>query len=88
MLGSRAVFISGTLKCVAKGNGVGMPKKGRLFEKSADASMVFVVLALAFAWSIDAGAPLEGYAPSIRFDYLLLGSSVRLPPLSLGLCEK
>lgn len=65
-----------------------MPKKGRLFEKSADASMVFVVLALAFAWSIDAGAPLEGYAPSIRFDYLLLVPAVRLPPLSLGLCEK
>lgn len=88
MLGSRAVFISGTLKCVAKGNGVGMPKKGRLFEKSADASMVFVVLALAFAWSIDAGAPLEGYAPSIRFDYLLLGSCCALAALIPGAVRK
>ncbi len=88
MLGSRAVFISGTLKCVAKGNGVGMPKKGRLFEKSADASMVFVVLALAFAWSIDAGAPLGGYAPSIRFDYLLLGSCCALAALIPGAVRK
>lgn len=88
MLGSRAVFISGTLKCVAKGNGVGMPKKGRLFEKSADASMVFVVLALAFAWSIDAGAPLEGYAPRYASITCFWVPAVRLPPLSLGLCEK
>lgn len=65
-----------------------MPKKGRLFEKSADASMVFVVLALAFAWSIDAGAPLEGYAPSIRFDYLLLGSCCALAALIPGAVRK
>ena len=65
-----------------------MPKKGRLFEKSADASMVFVVLALAFAWSIDAGAPLEGYAPSIRFDYLLLGSCCALAALIPGSVRK
>ena len=45
--------------------------------KSVDAPMALTVLAMALAWSIDAGAPLERWVPFVRWDYLFSDHAAR-----------
>ena len=56
--------------------------------KSVDAPMALTVLAMALAWSIDAGAPLERWVPFVRWDYLFLGSCCTVAALAPGLVRK